>query len=249
MAIPSNLPTGRRANLAGISEGSALLNANPNPPFFLVHHKDAVGSWDVETEGLDGPTWLPVLCRVPITPGSANHRTVSRGEPPTAAYELAHNVLRQSGAIVLPQDISAGGVDGYMMEVDCERVENGNVGQRGLYYFEAWSTPIPPMAGGKVRDQIDRAKHNIFRLALVEDGIIPPPHADVIRGRMRSERARLGASEARDYGSDEARTRNLGAARARVERYTSAVIPDRTEVKVVAVPKTTKPRRTSDVEA
>lgn len=246
MAIPSSVVAGRPATLAGVVQSSSVLNATPNYPFFLVHHTNAEGSWNVETEGLDRPTWLPVVSRVPIMPGAANHRTRQADEGVAASYQLAHNNLEAAGAIILKHDLKCGGVDSYMYQTDCQaRDAEGRVGASGAYYYEAWCTPEQPILGARAKDRLDRAAYNRWRLALVEEGHVPPPNPRVIGKALADERRRHANAEGRTYTTEEGRERKLGAAASRFELHEKAVVPQRRERASAATPNDPEPKSRS----
>lgn len=220
---------GRRASLSGVVKEEGLLNAAPNTPFFLVHFRDAVGGWMPETEGLEGPTWLPLLSRVPIVAGTSGHRTRGEGEPLEASYLAAHDQIRQRGGIIIPLEFETAEIPGYMRVTDCRpRNADGYLGARGVYYHEAWCTPTSAGFGQRVKDRCDVGLYNRFRLSLVEAGIIPAPNPEILRQQIRSEERRLGNRQTRNYQTDAARDRALKEADDRISLARKARTPQAT---------------------
>lgn len=179
----------RPANLDPLAKGGRI-RIQPNFPFLLRHHPAA---WEVATEGLDGPTWLPQLCQHVLRPGVNGVRTLNEDEEPQRAYEdSVSNGMKQGftyldPAEALPTDmLPAGAVSGgYLREVPCRDLRTTAIGSR---YIEAWAMPEPALPDEIQTFKFDRAAYNRWRLMLVTTGVITPPQDRV----MRRLRQRMG---------------------------------------------------------
>ncbi len=161
----------RELTPATIGETAALPIA-PNFPFFLMHWKE---EWSCEVEGLEGPTWLPLLVRHTVLPGCNLNRTLRRDDPPASAYDQAVLANQRKGAVYLdPLAYSPS----YRKAAPCR---DPLTRQAGEFWTELWLHPRAPRRGRRLKFRLDRATMNRFRLDRVEDGGIPAPLDDVIQ--------------------------------------------------------------------
>lgn len=235
MGIPSSDMTSvdsRPASLGGLVDRPKLPLPG-NSPFFLVHYTDVGGSWEVVEEGMDAPTFVPVLQPYPIRPGAAGVRTVSADEPRSRMYARPLAKLQEQGAVVLPLDFTvdaahlpAGVASGpYLRETDA---------QGGPFYHTAWDTPRKAVRGNTATVDCDRAAYNRWRAALVTSGVIPEPRAAILDDvRARAIRRLDVVRAATDIPTD-MREAQTAVARARVDSIRSAKLP------TPNVPKTAK---------
>jgi hypothetical protein len=234
MPVPSKGPSSSSAESAAAGDLSALIRyaspsrtgsaaalpIAPNYPFFLMHWPT---DWQVESEGLDGPTWLPGLSRHIILPGCNLNRTLRRGERPEAAYDMAvlQNVRRGATYIDVERHrLQSGGR--YLREADCRNTRNG---AEGVYYLDAWSTPRDAVPGRRLRFKFDRAGWNQYRLHLVESGVIRPPSGQVLDEIVNRKRRRLGRVQAHTNLEAGEYERRLDKASAVVELFSGASVP------------------------
>jgi len=235
MGIPSSDLTSvdsRPASLGGLVDRPKLPLPG-NSPFFLVHYADVGGSWEVAEEGLDAPTFLPVLQPYPIRPGAAGVRTVSADEPRSRMYARPLAKLQEQGAVVLPLDfhvdaahLPAGVAAGpYLRETDA---------QGGPFYHTAWDTPRKAVRGNTATVDCDRAAYNRWRAALVTSGIVPEPRGAILEDvRARALRRLDTVRAATDIPTD-MREAKTAVARSRVDAVVAAKLPTAT------IPKTAK---------
>lgn len=161
------------------SRTSGVLALSPNHRFVCAHHPD---NWDLETEGMDGPTWLPDIQEIPVQPGVGGARTVKQGEDDSAAYSILIANLKSNGYHVIMDgrhfDVPAGELmSDYLIGYPCKSPSNG---QRGTFWASVWDKPRHKRAGKRQKFQRDRASWNRWRLSLVESGAIPSPHPDIV---------------------------------------------------------------------
>lgn len=200
----------------------------PSPPFFLMHYPQ---NWEVGTEGLEAPTWLPGLQRDFVEPGCNTIRTRKTGEPLSAMFDLAHTLRQRNGATILPQVLKLDGVgyDTYLQEMP---VVHPRTGAEGTLYFDRWETPIPPKEPGKrVKFQRDRAEYNRWRLALVEQGVIAPPDPRDIDARVARAEYHVSRNALKTGVPEDERKRMVEEATAKAAVVAEAVIPE--EIPVV----------------
>jgi hypothetical protein len=164
---------------------TAALPVAPNWPFFLLHWPE---EWSVETEGLEEPTWLPMVVRHTVLPGCNLNRTLRRDDPPHTAYDQAILANQRKGAIYLDPDAYS---PQYRKAAPCR---DPITRQAGEFWAERWQHPRAPRRGKRLKFRIDRADFNAFRLDAVLDGTIPAPLDDVLEvfiDRQRSKVRRL----------------------------------------------------------
>jgi len=202
------MPLPSSSGLGGVS-GIERLRAKPNAPFFLIHFPHEAGGWSVESDGLDGPTWVPDLRPYALVPGCGGVRTLERGEHAAAAYEQAIlNLQRRGAAVYLPESpamqvndpehLPAGVPAGpYIRQVETDTIPDGHAAGVPYYHLahEQMSNGRTPTAPHK--RVLDAAAWNRWRVALVDGGHIAPPADDVIAERIEQQRRKVG-SAARD---------------------------------------------------
>jgi hypothetical protein len=207
---------------SGSTSSRIALPIGPNFPFFLIHWPQ---NWNVESEGLEVPTWLPTFSRHVILPGCNLNRTLRRGERPEAAYDAAVLVNTRRGATYLDPELhrlSSGGK--YLREAPCRDPRSG---REGVYYLDAWSTPLDALPGRRLRFRLDRAAFNRYRLEVVEQGVIRPPSAEVLReltrrrGKTLDRVKALTALDAAEY------KRRVKAAEGELRLHEGAIVPAR----------------------
>ena len=202
-------PAVHRSPLAapGATGGSVgVLRIASNYPYLLAHHRD---NWDLETAGLDGPTWLPQLQEVPVMPGVGGARTVKEGADPKTAYDLLIRNMEGNGFVVLPGDIKVDGVE-YSKGLDCVNPRNS---KPGVYWVSSFAEPRYRRGNARQKFKLDRAAYNRWRLALVEQGHIAPPNPEVVDyavGRARYHLDRHTAETRLDQQTREALISALG---------------------------------------
>lgn len=215
----------RPANLDPLAKGGRI-RIQPNFPFLLRHHPAA---WEVATEGLDGPTWLPQLCQHVLRPGVNGVRTLNENEEPHRAYEdSVSNGMKQGftyldPAEALPADmLPAGAVSGgYLREIPCRDLRTTAIGSR---YVEAWAVPEPALPDEIQTFKFDRASYNRWRLMLVMTGVIKPPQDRVkrrLRQRMQGHLDRVKVLNL----PKELREERIGIEQANVDVHAEAVAP------------------------
>lgn len=221
----------------GAVAGLERLRAGPNSPFFLIHYPHEAGSWSCEVDGLDGPTWTPDLVVFSLVPGCGGVRTTERGEPASAAYEQALINLGRRGAAVYmpagpalqvddPEHLPAGVPPGpYIRQVETTTIPDGQ--SHGLPYYhlahETMTNGRTPTAPHK--RTLDGGAWNRWRVALVDDGTIPPPAADVIEERIDQQRRKV-ASAARDTRANaDVRAAAVTEQQTRLDRMIAARLP------------------------
>jgi hypothetical protein len=206
------------------------LPVRPNFPFFLLHWPSA---WQVEHEGLEEPTWIPLLAQQVILPGCNLHRTLRRGEPPSAAYDAA--VLRNTrrGAVFLDVERHRAPDGGrYLREAPCRDPRSG---REGVYYLDAFTKPLDAIPGRRLRFVRDRAASNRWCLSLVEPGVLSAPSEQVVDEVLRRHANRVSRARSLtnlDRGEYE---RRVADAVEREAYYRGAIRP--------------RPRRDARVEA
>lgn len=227
MPIPQNALEGsnafqgqiRPANLSEV-ESRELLKVEANCAFFLVHYPE---NWECVLEGLEGPTWLPVLQRDWLMPGVNMKRTRRRDEPVEAMYDQSHLKISRDGGVILPQTINLDGVDGYLRSIPCKHPRNG---LEGTFYLDAWEVPVV-RPGKKVKFNRDAAAYNQWRLALVQQGYIDAANPALISDKLERAQEHMERHSGKVELTAEARARIVDAATEKLERLSAAKIPQR----------------------
>jgi len=199
--------------------------ARPNWPFFLRHWPEA---WDIGTEGLDKPTWLPQVVQHIMRPGAGGMRTLKKGMNPADVYFNAKRDAEREGWIyvelneVVPADCLPPGVpEGpYFRAVACRDKKTGTLGK---HYVEAWEVPVASAANRKQKFQYDRAGYNRWRASLVTRGLIPGITEDVRQALIYGAENRLGRVEVLNFSNDNVRDRRVDAQAKETAVYSEAV--------------------------
>lgn len=227
MPIPQNALEGgnafqgqiRNANLAEV-ESRELLRTEANCAFFLVHYPE---NWECVSEGLEGPTWLPVLQRDWLMPGVNMKRTRRRDEPVEAMYDQSHLKITRDGGVILPQTLQVAGYDGYLRSIPCKHPRNG---LEGTFYLDAWEVPVV-RPGKKVKFNRDQAGYNRWRLALVEEGYIDAANPAIITEKLERAQEHMERHRGKVELTSEAREAIVSVAVAKLERLSAAKLPQR----------------------
>jgi hypothetical protein len=214
-----------------------FLPLDPNYPFFLVHFP---GNWEVASEGLGEPTWLPQIQRSVMQPGVNGHRTQKVGENFRSRYDLAHNRIKAQGGIVIPLEIELEDGGRYIREISCKGPKTK---KEGVYHIEAWQSPKPKLPNQRQKFYFDHASFNQFRKMLVEEGIVPEPQEEVLKQKkaralyhLQRKTVAFEAKGASQVGKDEM----LKAAQAKVEETEKAKKPARKTRKASVKPRSSK---------
>jgi hypothetical protein len=197
---------------------TAALPISPNFPFFLMHWRE---EWSAEVEGLEGPTWLPMLVRHTVLPGCNLNRTLRRDDPPASAYDQAVLANQRKGALYLDPEAYS---PSYRKAAPCRDPRTREAGE---YWTELWLHPRAPRRNRRLKFRTDRPQMNQFRLELVRQGAVPAPLEDVLQiyiDRQRSAVARLGGLTGLEAKEHKAR---IASATETLERMITATRPSR----------------------
>lgn len=208
------------------------LRSRLHSDFVLQHHANA---WEVVSEGLGAPTWVPVLSPRLMQVGANGIRTISDSEAASAAYEDALEKDRKHGIKTIPKGmviasefLPEGVPEGrYVRSLDAI---DPRTATKGKCHVEAWNVPqdVPP--GQNHTFKFHRGLWNKWRAHLVESGVIEPPTEAVRSKLLRKHDARVLSAEV-DPLPDEVRKRRV--------KEKEAV---RDTVKKAKVPKAKSPR-------
>lgn len=183
MAVPARPSTSPgvaapQSAVTDLSPDSGAIRAEPNDPFWLVVYPNSPTGWNVETRGVEEPTYLPCLNPMPLVEGANGIRSTGKGEDPARGRDGAKLKLANDGAIII--DPSK-----YLLKTPC----SGG----GAYYHTPWQVLRQPLAGQRMIPKIDHAVYAAFRLSLVEDGIVPPPSDQIIAYLEQQAEERLSS--------------------------------------------------------
>lgn len=234
MAIPQSDPSTTPAVAADGGGLSALIRdadpgrtgtasrlpISPNFPFFLVHWPT---NWQVESEGLEAPTWLPYLSQHVILPGCNLNRTIRKGEPATAAYDAAvlRNVRRGATYLDVERHRLQNGSK-YLKEAPCR---DPRTGREGIYYLDGFTVPRDAIPGRRLRFRFDRGASNRWRLHLVASGVIRPPSRQILEEILGRKQRKLVRVQGHTNLPSEEYERRVDQAAAVVELFAGAAIP------------------------
>lgn len=207
---------------------SVRLAVAPTAPFFLRHHPEA---WEVVVEGMNEPTWVPILVPHFIVPGAAGIRTLAKGMRQEEAFrDSVSRAQTYEGwsyldrAMQIPADLLPRGVPsgGYCRSMPCADPRTGSVGH---YHCEAWNVPVATPPGRRQRFAYDRGLYNRFRAWLVEEGILQPP-ADYVFDERRAKvlRTRERKQAMTDVPAD-LRQETIARSDLQIEQLDAAVVP------------------------
>lgn len=202
------------------------LRVKPSEPFLLQHRPN---SWEVESEGLDGPTWLPILAPRAIKAGANGMRTIKRGEQADDAYRAALARDERQGIQTIPLDLTVSAAhlpDGvppgrYVRSLDAQ---DPRTRAEGKVHVEAWKVPMEVPEGQPHRFRFDRPSWNRWRAHLVESGVIAPPMESVRLSLLRRHEARVLSAEV-DPLPDEVRRRRVEEKAAIRDGIAAATVP------------------------
>jgi len=215
MAVPARPSTSTgvpaaQSAVADASQSSDVLRAEPNDPFWLVVYPNSPTGWNVETRGVDEPTYLPSVCVMPLVEGANGIRSTGPGEDKARGFDGARNKLAIEGAITIPPDR-------YLLKTACTG---------GFFYHTPWQVLRQPLAGQRMVPKVDHDLYAAFRLALVDDGIVPPPNDQIIaylEAQADDRVSSVTASTANEIA--DIRDPRIAKARARRDQITSARRP------------------------
>lgn len=210
--------------------GEGRINVQPNWPFKFYHQPRESGAWSVETEGLEEPTWLPVIKPLIVMPGASGVRTLERGEQgnPERAYMGRQVELANAGAIfldprtkvaaeLLPDGVAPGS---YLRETP---TTDGRP-----FYHDAWTVAeADPLQRGVVRLVFDQGAFNRWRLSLVADGTIPEALDAVIEERVRRAKRKLRSAQVDQNAPADVRTGAMSRHQASLKNLGEARLPKR----------------------
>jgi hypothetical protein len=212
------------ASTFGTKAADAALPVAANFPFFYVHHWE---NWELETQGLDEPTWLPALQRESVRPGVDNHRQKRKPDDPDEIMYLdAQDLLRRKNITILSQEIrlDVGGhaVVGYADQAACR---NPLTKATGTYHMERWSRPKRKREGQRLKFSFDRGAYNRWRLELVRQGFIAAPDETIIREKIDRAVYHRGRNAAKTGLAEDVRDGLVAKADARVAEMKAAALP------------------------
>lgn len=232
MPMPTSSEVTLRPASPGTTQSAPRIPKAPGYPWVYTH---APGEWDVATEGLDGPTWLPVLGRRPLQPGANLVGTPKNGQPFERSYQLAKNRDEERGIVWL-----ANSVHDYLREVDARHPVTRTEGILFLSRFNQ----VRILPGNRCKILTDVAEMNRWRLSLVQQGYLAPPDPIEVQPRIDEMRRRLDERNSMTGVDDSTKDREVNRHRARFEQYRDAVIPGLVEA---APPSKRNPRRKASV--
>lgn len=155
------------------------LNCEPSDPFILMAHP---GAAQVATDGLDGPTWLPVLTPLYITPGVNLVEIKRKGDTNEDMFRNALAHARAKGfapidpttQVADSEHLPAGVAPGPYMRA--YPTFDRRTQLEGTLYKEAWYTRMASRSPtDPPRWKFDRAAYNRWVVSLLEAGVIPGP--------------------------------------------------------------------------
>lgn len=219
------LPQFKPVALDGPSTPRGLV-INPNVPFFLRHHPSA---WEVASEGLKSPMFLPQITRFWLLPGANGVRTVGDGEAPVEAYRMAMQEAVAKGWVFLdpsePIDASmrpkGTPASGYLVAAECRQP---GTNARGTYHDEVWNRPLSSVPGERAGFSFDRASYNRWRAHLVATGVIEPPAEQTMDALRRRYQAHVARIEVLPI-PDDVRKRRVADAEAIAKLFNAAGVP------------------------
>ncbi len=193
------------------------LGLRPKPKFWICHHPD---NWHVgQVDGQE--VWLPTVAEIPFVPGTCGFKTRKATQAEEAGWLDGLNGLRKKGFTVMPWDCLVAGQRGYLFSYPT-RSRSGLVGE---YWVTIWHQPKYKRANARQKFQIDHALRNAWLMALVEEGHVDPPHADI----TQHKRARVITNISRNFRktalAPEHRAELLVDLETSKAAYTNALVP------------------------
>jgi hypothetical protein len=195
-------------DLKNLVRDSASTDAKPSmlaslrPDFMLQHHANA---WEVATEGLSEPTWVPQLSPRPILVGANGIRTTRPGEAKDMAYRTALAEDERQGVQTIDKNDPRARVEGDSASALGEGtyvrsifVVDPKTRGEGLRHIEAWDVPQETPSGIRQSFAYDRAAYNRWRVSLVVRGVINAPLAGVKSALLRKHDIRVLKAEVDD---------------------------------------------------
>lgn len=216
MAVPARQSTSSgvaapQSAVSDIATEHGAIRAEPNDPFWLVYYPGSPTAWNVETRGVAAPIYLPSLNVIPLVEGANGIRSTSKGEAPERGRDGIKVKLASEGAIIIDPSL-------YLLKTPCL--------SGGSYYHTPWQVLRQPLAGQRMIPKIDHAAYAAFRLALVNDGVIPAPSDQVIAYLEAQAEERLtSVTLAVSNEIEEVRTLRVGKAQRRADAFSRAVRP------------------------
>ena len=203
--------------------GDVYVSAEGSPPFIYAHCR-GWGNWAPETEGLDAPTWLPILQPIPYEPGTSGMVAMPKGGQPADVYTDALAQFRRRGFTVIDRNLGVGGVFDYLKQVACRHPITGTM---DLLHLDQFETPLPRRGNKALKMVRDRAAWNRWRLALVEAGVIAPPIGGELDETIKAA-TRYVLDRAADSGLPaDRRAEVVGIAQEREQLVKGARVPTR----------------------
>lgn len=241
MPIPSTMQGADSPPSLLPGAGGATVSALPRPEFCLVHNPFDL--WDVATEGLDAPRFLPRFYPFAFTPGVQGCRQYrnegEREADPASLYRAPLIKLRGSGHVVLyatdartaaaemerwgvvdASHLPAGEAPGSYLRAD-------RVAWRGLTGWRwrtVWEKAMPALPGTLQRFKHDAAPFNRWRAHLLDAGHIAPPPELVIEEIRRPLERRLGEARTAQI-EDSIKRLKIERAEAALSAFEAAAAP------------------------
>jgi len=148
--------TGKRA-----STDNAKLPLNGNAPFYLLHHPN---QWELVQLESGKWRWLPTFGQLHEIAGVNGIEDTRQGPDST----VARMKLQERGQLVLDREF------GYVSRYE---TKGG-----GYYYTLRWD--IPKIIGNKVYWNTDTDGYNLWRLELMEIGVIKNPEIEIVQEKI-----------------------------------------------------------------
>lgn len=215
-----------RPSSLGKNEVDKRLPIAPNWPFFLLHWWE---NWELETEGLEAPTWLPQLHPQFIRPGVDMVRAKRKEtDDDKTMYDDALDLLRRKeGMTILPHTVEVE-VDGqvlrdYAVEADCRDPISKRI---GTFHCERWMSPKRKQEGKRLKFRFDRGLYNRWRLELVRMGVIAPPDEDIVKAKIDRAVYHRDRHATETKHSPEQRDAQVREREAAIEQIEAARVPD-----------------------
>ena len=239
MPVPSG-PRAAQSSVPSSLVGDSAPQFPANPPFFLVHFRDAPQSWEV-VDIDDVPTRVPCVAPWRAVPGVLGMRTLSAEEQrntPKKAFEATDRLLSDRNVLVIdtdadvPADLLPAGVGPGAV------IRKHDVRGGGFHHTLFCDVPRSAISGRQFQAKHHRDEWNKFRAYLVTSGQIPAPSEQVIEDGISAANSRAAQlrSAAKKVPDADERAEMHAQAKAHIDRATNAVLPGE-------APKPTKAKR------